>query len=740
MRSPRLPNLFLIGAPKCGTTAMSHYLAGHPDIYMSEQAGIKEPYFHCPDLDAPWRISSPAEYEDLFAGAPTGCRYLGEASAAYLYSEHAVPDILTACPQARFIVMLRNPVDLVASLHNQFWKIGAERADLTEAWRLQAARARGEALPPGGFTHGRLHQYGRIASLGWQMERLYRWVDRASVHCIVYDDFNADPAECYRNTLAFLGVGDDGRTAFATLNPSISYRSQRLQRGIVALDRLASRRAAAGGLANALRKLNTRHVKRPTDVVLIEELRAYFSDDVGLLSEILKRDLSSWLMGPSARRSGGASPRHGAIPGQGSVQQVPGVTPHHDRRMLSRPSEPDGSNAVPRESMPSKTIHRKADLAIHGAPPAFDTPLHVGRPNIVNRDAFMRRMGEVLDNQWLTNNGPMVKELERRVAMRLGVRHCVATCNGTTALEIAIRALDLTGEVIVPAWTFVATAHALYWQGITPVFADIDPATHNLDPAAVRRLVTPRTSGIIGVHLWGRAAPVGALQAIADQHGLALMFDAAHAFGSTCRGQAIGGFGRCEVLSFHATKAFNTMEGGAITTNDDELADKLRLMRNFGFAGYDNVVHPGINAKMIEACAAMGLANLDGFDEVVAVNTRNYAAYREALADIPGVTVLDYDPAERNSHHYVVVEVDTRCATPRDGIVAALHAENVLARKYFWPGCHRMQPYASQGAGADGSLAHTEAVADKVIVLPNGPSVDAAAIRTIGQVFAVLAR
>lgn len=390
--------------------------------------------------------------------------------------------------------------------------------------------------------------------------------------------------------------------------------------------------------------------------------------------------------------------------------------------------------------MAGKHIRDTTDLAIHGAPSAFRTPLHVGRPNVVNRDEFMRRMGEVLDNQWLTNNGPMVKELERRIAMRLGVRHCVATCNGTTALEIAIRALGLTGEVIVPAWTFVATAHALYWQGVTPVFADIDPSTHNLDPAAVRRLISPRTSGIIGVHLWGRAAPVDALQAIADEHGLALMFDAAHAFGSTYRGRPIGGFGRCEVLSFHATKAFNTMEGGAITTNDDELAEKLRLMRNFGFDGYDSVVHPGINAKMIEACAAMGLANLGGFDEVVAVNTRNHAAYREALAGVPGITVLDYAPTERNSHHYVVVEVDARCATPRDAIVAALHAENVLARKYFWPGCHRMQPYLAQGAGADGSLAQTEAVADKVIVLPNGPAVDEAAIRTIGEVFTVLAR
>src|SRR5690606_22863643 len=206
----------------------------------------------------------------------------------------------------------------------------------------------------------------------------------------------------------------------------------------------------------------------------------------------------------------------------------------------------------------------------------------------------------------------------------LGVKHCVAMCNGTIALEIAIRATGLRGEVIVPSWTFVATAHSLYWQGITPVFADIDPTTHNLDPAAVRRMITPRTSGIVGVHLWGRAAPVEELQAIADEHGLKLVFDAAHAFGSTYKGRSIGRFGACEVLSFHATKWFNTMEGGAVVTDDDALADAMRLMRNFGFSGYDNVVHPGTNGKMIEVCAAMGLSNMERLDEVMATNQQRH--------------------------------------------------------------------------------------------------------------------
>ncbi|MBZ0224264.1 MAG: aminotransferase class I/II-fold pyridoxal phosphate-dependent enzyme [Dokdonella sp.] len=381
-----------------------------------------------------------------------------------------------------------------------------------------------------------------------------------------------------------------------------------------------------------------------------------------------------------------------------------------------------------------KTIVAPADLAINGALPAFDKPLHVGRPNIGNRDAYLKRVNQILDNQWLTNNGPMVQEFERRIADFLGVKHCVAMCNATIALEIAIRALGLEGEVIVPSWTFVATAHALYWQGITPVFADIDPATHNLDPAAVRRMITPRTTGIIGVHLWGRAAPIDELQTIADEHGLKLLFDAAHAFGCSYKGQSIGRFGACEVFSFHATKALNTMEGGAVTTNDDELAEAMRLMRNFGFKGYDNVIHPGTNGKMIEVCAAMGLVNLEGFDDIIAINRRNHAAYTQALAGIPGISVLDYDPHERNSHHYVVIEVGEDCAATRDELVAALHAENVLARKYFWPGAHRMQPYRDLFPHAGLLLQYAQRVADRVIVLPNGSMVGGNVISTIHDI------
>src|SRR6266705_51157 len=230
------------------------------------------------------------------------------------------------------------------------------------------------------------------------------------------------------------------------------------------------------------------------------------------------------------------------------------------------------------------------NLAIFGGLPAFVEKLHVGRPNIGDRDRLMKRIGNVLDSRWLTNGGPCAQEFEHRIADLVGVKHCIAICNATVALEIAIRALNLSGEVIVPSFTFVATAHALQWQQITPVFCDIDPLTHNINPRKIEHLITPRTSGILAVHLWGRPCAIEELQAIADANGLALLFDAAHAFGCTYGTRKIGGFGRAEVLSFHATKFISAGEGGAVMTNDAALAERMQLMKNFGFAGYDNVI------------------------------------------------------------------------------------------------------------------------------------------------------
>src|SRR5262245_2680457 len=210
-------------------------------------------------------------------------------------------------------------------------------------------------------------------------------------------------------------------------------------------------------------------------------------------------------------------------------------------------------------------------LAIFGAAPAFAEQLHVGRPNLGDRGRFLERLNDILDRRWLTNHGRYVGELERCIAQLVGVKNCVLVANGTIGLELLIRALGLGGEVIVPAFTFVATAHALQWQEITPVFADIDPTTHCLDPASVEAAITPRTTGIIGVHVWGRPCAVDELQALARRRGLKLLFDAAHAFGCSFGERMIGAFGEAEVFSFHATKILNTFEGGAIVTNNGEL-------------------------------------------------------------------------------------------------------------------------------------------------------------------------
>lgn len=364
--------------------------------------------------------------------------------------------------------------------------------------------------------------------------------------------------------------------------------------------------------------------------------------------------------------------------------------------------------------------------------PEFPHPLHVGRPNIANPERFLERTQEILNRRWLSNNGPLVQEFETAIAEFVGVKHCICVCNATIGLEIAIRAAGLSGEVIVPSYTFIATAHALQWQKITPVFADINPATHNLEPSLVERHITPRTTGILATHVWGRPSAVEALAEIAERHRLKLIFDAAHAFGCSHQSKMIGSFGLAEVFSFHATKFLNSFEGGAITTNDNALAEKIRLMTNFGFSGFDNVILLGTNGKMTEVCAAMGLTNLEAIHDLVAVNQRNYKTYREELANLPGVRLIDYDANERGNYQYIVVEVDESIAgCTRDHLVALLQAENVLARKYFWPGCHRMEPYKSYYPNAGLLLAATEVLAARIMVLPTGEAVDASTIKTI---------
>jgi dTDP-4-amino-4,6-dideoxygalactose transaminase len=375
------------------------------------------------------------------------------------------------------------------------------------------------------------------------------------------------------------------------------------------------------------------------------------------------------------------------------------------------------------------------ELAIFGGKPQFVEKLHVGRPNIGNRRKFLERVNDLLDRRWLSNRGPFVQEFETRIAQKIGVKHCIAMCNATVALEIAIRAASLTGEVIVPSFTFIATAHALQWQEITPVFCDINSQTHTIDITQVEKLITPKTTGIIGVHLWGRPCAVDILTDIAQRHKLKILFDAAHAFGCSYKGQMIGSFGNAEVFSFHATKFINTFEGGAVVTNDDELASKIRLMKNFGFADYDDVVYIGTNGKMSEISAAMGITSLESLDGFLENNYRNYKLYQQFLSDVDGISLVEYDETEKCNYQYIILEVEESIShINRNQLLEILWAENILARRYFYPGCHNMEPYRSYFPHAHLLLANTNQLSTKVISLPTGTAISVEEIRGVCDV------
>jgi dTDP-4-amino-4,6-dideoxygalactose transaminase len=350
--------------------------------------------------------------------------------------------------------------------------------------------------------------------------------------------------------------------------------------------------------------------------------------------------------------------------------------------------------------------------------------LLVGYPNVGRRDVFDQLVDEMFQRNWFTNNGNLVQRLEATLADYLEVKHCVLVCNATIGLQLVCQALELQGEVIVPAYTFVATAHAARAAGLDIVFADVLPETHLIDPKCVEQLMSSKTAAIIGVHVWGQACDVSAIGTIANNHGVRHMYDAAHAFGCRHLGTSIGNFGECEVFSFHATKFFNTFEGGAITTNNDQLAEKLRLARNFGFSGPDCVVSMGTNAKMSEVCAAMGLANFSEIPRFIETNRQHHLSYKKGLSDIKGIQLLDYAQQDRSNWQYIVIEINAEeFGVSRDELYIALHKENVFARRYFKPGVHRMEPYCSIEKKSEISLAITERLCDQILCLPNGSGI-----------------
>jgi dTDP-4-amino-4,6-dideoxygalactose transaminase len=361
------------------------------------------------------------------------------------------------------------------------------------------------------------------------------------------------------------------------------------------------------------------------------------------------------------------------------------------------------------------------DLAYFGGEPAFSEPLHLAQLNLPDWEKAERSFREIFQRRYFTNNGPMVRALDDAFAEHLGVGHAVCVTNGTIGLMILARALELRGEVIAPAFTFPATVQALNWAGLKPVLCDVSPHTHMISPSTVAALVSDRTVGIAGVHLWGRACDPEGLQEFADRRRLTLFFDACHTVGCTHQGRRFGGFGAGEVFSFHATKVLNAAEGGCVTTNDPRLADRLRTLRNFHASETFAPAATRINGKMSEAQAAMALLSLDDLPRNIAANRARFERYAAGLRGLPGVALMPYPEQEANNFQYVVVEIDKGSAgLSRDTLLALLKAENVICRRHFYPGVHRMAAYAGTDAMRAGGFPATDLLCGSLLQLPTG--------------------
>ena len=354
-----------------------------------------------------------------------------------------------------------------------------------------------------------------------------------------------------------------------------------------------------------------------------------------------------------------------------------------------------------------------------GRPAPFAEPIYVTRPLLPPLASVMARFEEVWATQQLTNIGAQHEQLESALRAHLGVRELSLFTNGTVALITAIRALGLRGEVLTTPFTFPATPHALSWSGITPVFCDIDPVTLNIDPEAVERAITERSSGILAVHVYGNPCDADRLQRVADRRGLKIIYDAAHAFGLRLRGRAIGTFGDATMFSFHATKLFHTAEGGALACSDPALKSRIDDMRNFGIHGPDTVEAIGLNGKMTELQAALGLCVLDHMEDELARRRRLLAVYRDRFAGIDGIAWVPTVHGSDASCQYAVVRVDeARFGCSRDTLHTELRAFNVFTRKYFSPLCADYDCYRDLPSAAPANLPVATRVVREVLCMP----------------------
>ena len=343
----------------------------------------------------------------------------------------------------------------------------------------------------------------------------------------------------------------------------------------------------------------------------------------------------------------------------------------------------------------------------------------VTSPLLPDLDEFNGLLRQIWDSRWITNNGQFHQRLEKELAEYLGVPYISLFTNGTLPLLTALQALRITGEVITTPYSFVATTHSIWWNGCKPVFVDIDPKTGNIDPDKIEAAITPKTTAIMPVHVYGKPCDTKRIQEIADQYGLKVIYDAAHAFGVKVGGESILNAGDLSTLSFHATKVYNTIEGGAMVMHDEATKKRIDYLKNFGFAGETTVVGPGINSKMDEVRSAYGLLNLKQVDAAIEARHRVAVRYREVLRDVEGITFFDDMPGVRHNYSYFPIFVDAEVyGMTRDELYAKMKAANVLGRRYFYPLISEFSTYRGLESAAPENLPNAHRMADSVICLP----------------------
>ncbi len=343
----------------------------------------------------------------------------------------------------------------------------------------------------------------------------------------------------------------------------------------------------------------------------------------------------------------------------------------------------------------------------------------VTSPLLPPLEEFQEYLKDIWDRKWITNNGHYHQELEKALAEYLGVNYVSVFTNGTLPLLTALQVLEVTGEVITTPYSFVATTHSIWWNGLKPVFVDVDPVTGNMDPDRIEAAITPKTTAIMPVHVYGNPCEIDRIKAIADKHGLKVIYDAAHAFGVKQDGLSILKAGDISTLSFHATKTYNTVEGGALVCHDEQMKKKVDYLRNFGFAGETSVVAPGINSKMDEVRSAYGLLNLKYVDGAIARRREITERYREALKNVNGIRYLDDIQGVDHNYSYFPIFIDSeRSGISRDELYEKMKAAGILSRRYFYPLISNFEIYSSLPSAVPSNLPVANRLADQVLCLP----------------------